>query len=130
MKNVVRKLEESNAAGIMLTERGTFFGYNRLVNDFIGLADMGDLGYPVCFDATHSTQQPGGLGAVSGGRPDRAPGLARAAVASGVQAVFIESHPDCQNAMCDAATQLPLDQLKPLIATLIELHEFVLERVL
>ncbi len=127
MKNVVRKLEESNAAGIMLTERGTFFGYNRLVNDFIGLADMAELGYPVCFDATHSTQQPGGLGLMSGGRPDRAPGLARAAVATGVQAVFIESHPDCKNALCDAATQLPLEQLKPLMATLKELHEFILE---
>ncbi len=128
MKNVVRKLKESKAAGIMLTERGTFFGYNRLVNDFIGLADMAELGYPVCFDATHSTQQPGGRGAMSGGRPDRAPALARAAVATGVQAVFIEAHPDCQNAMCDAATQLPLEQLKPLIATLKELHEFMLNK--
>lgn len=129
MQNVARKLEESRAAGIMLTERGTFFGYNRLVNDFIGLADMAEFGYPVCFDVTHSTQQPGGLGAKSGGRPDRAPGLARAAVATGVQAVFIETHPDCQNALCDAATMLPLEQLKPLIGTLKELHELIFEKV-
>lgn len=129
MKNVVRKLQDSKAAGIMLTERGTFFGYNRLVNDFIGLADMAELGVPVCFDATHSTQQPGGLGSISGGRPDRAPALARAAVVTGVQAVFIETHPDCKNAICDAATQLPLEQLKPLVATLKELHEFMLEKV-
>lgn len=125
MKNVAQKLEESGAAGIMLTERGTFFGYNRLVNDFIGLADMAEHGYPVCFDATHSTQQPGALEKMSGGRPDRAPTLARAAVATGVQAVFMESHPDCQNALCDAAAMLPLDQLKPLIQQLKSLHELV-----
>ena len=108
MTNVVKKLEEAKAAGIMLTERGTFFGYNRLVNDFIGLGDMAELGYPVCFDVTHSTQQPGGQGTKSGGRPDRAALLARAAVAAGVDALFIETHPDPANALSDGATVLPI----------------------
>jgi 2-dehydro-3-deoxyphosphooctonate aldolase (KDO 8-P synthase) len=125
MKNVIKKLDESNAAGIMVTERGTFFGYNRLVNDFVGLADMIELGHPVCFDATHSTQQPGGLGVRSGGRAERAPMLARAAVAVGVHAVFIETHPDCNNALCDASSMLPLDQLPPLVRQLKELDEFI-----
>lgn len=128
MKSVVNKLVNAHANGIMLTERGTFFGYHRLVNDFIGLADMAEIGFPVCFDATHSTQHPGGLGERSGGRPERAPMLARAAVAAGVQALFFESHPDCANALCDAATMLPLDQLQPLIRQLTELHAFLLEK--
>ncbi|MBI1369338.1 MAG: 3-deoxy-8-phosphooctulonate synthase [Planctomycetes bacterium] len=108
MTNVISKLTESKAAGIMLTERGTFFGYNRLVNDFIGLGDMLDLGYPVCFDVTHSTQQPGGQGHTSGGRPDRAPLLARAAVAAGVHSLFLETHPNPPKALSDAATVLPI----------------------
>jgi 2-dehydro-3-deoxyphosphooctonate aldolase (KDO 8-P synthase) len=108
MTNVAEKLEEAKAAGIMLTERGTFFGYNRLVNDFIGLGDMIDLGYPTCFDVTHSTQQPGGQGTKSGGRPDRAPLLAKAAVVAGVHALFIEAHPDPAHALSDGATVLPL----------------------
>ncbi len=108
MTQVVKKLTEFQAAGIMLTERGTFFGYNRLVNDFIGLGDMMDLDYPVCFDVTHSTQQPGGQGDKSGGRPDRAPLLARAAIAAGVHSLFLETHPDPPNAFSDAATVLPI----------------------
>lgn len=109
MTHVVQKLREADAAGVMLTERGTFFGYNRLVNDFIGVGDMMELGCPVCFDVTHSTQQPGGQGHTSGGRPDRAPLLARAAVAAGVEALFIETHPNPAKAFSDAATVLPID---------------------
>jgi len=109
MVNVVSKLQQADASGVMLTERGTFFGYNRLVNDFLGLADMMDLGYPVCFDVTHSTQQPGGLGSQSGGRPDRAPLLAKLAVTAGVHALFIETHPDPRNALSDAAVVLPIE---------------------
>ncbi|MBN1465834.1 3-deoxy-8-phosphooctulonate synthase [candidate division KSB1 bacterium] len=124
MVHVIKKLEEANAAGILLTERGTFFGYNRLVNDFVGLADLLELGRPVCFDATHSTQLPG-LGPQSGGRPERAPTLARAAVVTGVHALFIETHPDCENALCDAATMLPLQQLRPLLRQLRDLHDFM-----
>ncbi|MEX0655402.1 MAG: 3-deoxy-8-phosphooctulonate synthase [Phycisphaeraceae bacterium] len=128
MGNVVRKLEESAAdkadgeGGIMLTERGTFFGYHRLVNDFVGVADMLDLGHPVCFDVTHSTQQPGGQGNSSGGRPERAPMLARCAIAAGVHALFLETHPDPAHAVSDAATMLPLDRTLPLLDELARLH--------
>ena len=118
MSNVLAKLSEANAANVMLTERGTFFGYNRLINDFVGLGDMMDLGAPVCFDVTHSTQQPGGQGAMSGGRPDRAPLLAKAAVAAGVDALFIECHPDPAAGRSDAATMLPLAVLKELLPQL------------
>ncbi len=142
MKNVVEKLTEAGAAGdggqcadgspnsglesgcgIMLTERGTFFGYNRLVNDFIGLGDMMALGWPVCFDVTHSTQQPGGEGTHTGGRPERAPLLARAAVAAGVQCVFIETHPDPASALSDAATMQPLETALTLVEDLAKLHD-------
>ncbi len=134
MVNVVQKLRHSQpemrgnkavAGGIMLTERGTFFGYQRLVNDFVGLGDLMDLGCPVCFDTTHSTQQPGGGegGKTSGGRPDRSPLLARAAVAAGVQAVFIETHPDPGNALSDASTMLPLSQALSLLGTLASVHQ-------
>ncbi|MFA9477231.1 3-deoxy-8-phosphooctulonate synthase [Phycisphaerales bacterium AB-hyl4] len=122
MGNVVRKLTEAKAKGIMLTERGTFFGYNRLVNDFVGLGDMMGLGQPVCFDVTHSTQQPGGAGTSSGGRPECAPLLARCAVAAGVHALFIETHPEPASARSDAATMLPLDRTLMLLEELNRLH--------
>ena len=127
MKHVVAKLAESGAdkAGIMLTERGTFFGYHRLVNDFLGLADMMELGWPVCFDVTHSTQQPGGAGNSSGGRPDRAPMLARCALAAGVNCLFLETHPDPSSARSDAASMLPLDDTLDLLADLARLHRAV-----
>lgn len=131
MKNVVQKLVEGYEAAkpqatpnVMLTERGTFFGYNRLVTDFVGLVDMMDLGWPVCFDATHSTQQPGGLGTATGARRDRAPMLAKAAVVAGVQAVFIETHPKPEEAMSDAAAMLPLETTLELLGELARLREF------
>ncbi|WP_432797937.1 3-deoxy-8-phosphooctulonate synthase [Poriferisphaera sp. WC338] len=127
MDNVINKLIESGAGetdgGIMLTERGTFFGYNRLVNDFVGVGDMVAGEWPVCFDVTHSTQQPGGQGNASGGRPERAPLLARCAVAAGVHALFIETHPDPKSALSDGATMLPLDQTLPLLGDLQRLHQ-------
>lgn len=123
MTNVVSKLAEADAKGVMLTERGTFFGYNRLVNDFIGLADMMDLGYPVCFDVTHSTQQPGGLGTQSGGRPDRAPLLAKLAVTAGVQALFLEAHPNPRKALSDAATMLTLEAAEQTLADVAKLRK-------
>jgi 2-dehydro-3-deoxyphosphooctonate aldolase (KDO 8-P synthase) len=120
MKHVVGKLQSGGCAQIMLTERGTFFGYHRLVNDFIGLGDLVAIGCPVCFDATHSTQLPGAEAKVTGGRPDRAPLLARAAVAAGVQAIFLECHPRPAQARSDASTAQPLDGmaaiLRPLVA--------------
>lgn len=121
MGNAVKKLREAGCDNTMLTERGTFFGYGRLVNDFIGVADMMELGgadaVPVCFDCTHSTQHPGqdAGGTVTGGRRDRAPALALAATAIGVDALFIEAHPNPPKAMSDAATQVYLDQLPDIL---------------
>src|SRR5215217_2128340 len=107
--------EGGQPARVMLTERGTFFGYNRLVNDFTGLAVMKQFGCPVVFDVTHSTQQPAGLGNQSGGNPQYSPMLARAAVAAGVDGLFLECHPDPKNAKSDAATMLNLDAVEPLL---------------
>jgi 2-dehydro-3-deoxyphosphooctonate aldolase (KDO 8-P synthase) len=114
MGQALRKLAEAGCTNAMLTERGTTFGYGRLVNDFLGLGDMMEVKgppdnacVPVCFDATHSTQLPG-AGETTGGRPDRAPLLARAAVAAGVDALFIECHPDPRNALSDASTMLDI----------------------
>ena len=122
MRNVVAKLREAGCRGTVLTERGTFFGYHRLVNDFIGLGDLlelgTELGCPVCFDATHSTQLPGGEGDRTAGRPERAPLLARAAVAAGVHAVFLECHPEPARAFSDASTVLPLEAVPALLRSL------------
>ena len=128
MTNVLTKMDEASSgkSPVMLTERGTFFGYNRLVNDFVGLGDMIDLGVPVCFDVTHSTQQPGGQGTMSGGRPDRAPLLAKAAVAAGVDALFIETHPDPKSGRSDTATMLPLAVLKELLPQLAKIRAAVI----
>ena len=128
MGNVVTKLNEAapdGNAGMMLTERGTFFGYHRLVNDFAGVGDLMDHGAPVCFDVTHSTQQPGGEGTATGGRRERAPLLARCAVVSGVHALFIECHPDPDRALSDAATMLPLASMPTLLGDLAKLRETV-----
>ncbi len=116
MAQAVAKVKSVGNDWVMLTERGTFFGYNRLVNDFTGLAIMKETGCPVIFDVTHSTQQPAGLGTSSGGNPQFAPLLARAALATGaVDGLFIECHPDPKNAKSDAATMLHLDQMESLL---------------
>ena len=106
----------------MLTERGTSFGHNDLVVDFRGLAHMAALGVPVCFDATHSTQKPGAMGDATGGERSLAPLLARAAVAAGVDAVFMEVHSDPDNARSDAATQQSVDGFGDTLAQLATLH--------
>jgi 2-dehydro-3-deoxyphosphooctonate aldolase (KDO 8-P synthase) len=124
MSGPVFKLGQTGCTNTMLTERGTFFGYGRLVNDFLGVAEMLELdvpgpkgekwgGVPVCFDCTHSTQRPGAGtgGKVTGGNARLAPMLARAAVASGIDALFLETHPDPAAAMSDAATQIPLSEV-------------------
>lgn len=116
MDNAVQKVTSTGNRQVMLTERGTFFGYNRLVNDFTGLAVMKSFGVPVVFDVTHSTQQPAAQGKQSGGNPQYAPLLARAAVAAGVEGLFLECHPDPKHASSDAATMLPLDAVEPLLA--------------
>ena len=104
---------------LLLTERGSTFGYNTLVNDMRGLPIMAETGYPVVFDATHSVQQPGGLGGASGGQRQYAPVLARAAIAVGVAAVFIETHQDPDNAPSDGPTMIPLDQMPGVLDTLL-----------
>ena len=116
MGNVVEKIRASGGRDVMLTERGTFFGYNRLVNDFTGLAVMKSFNVPVVFDITHSTQQPAGLGNQSGGNPQFSPLLARAAIATGcVDGLFLECHPDPRNAKSDAATMMNLIDVEALL---------------
>jgi 2-dehydro-3-deoxyphosphooctonate aldolase (KDO 8-P synthase) len=123
MTQVVAKLEATGNRNILLTERGASFGYNTLVSDMRALPVLAATGYPVVFDATHSVQQPGGLGSASGGQREYVPVLARAAVAVGVAAVFIETHQDPDNAPSDGPNMLPIKVLPDLIATLIELDK-------
>ena len=115
MKNVVTKLTQSGNPRVMLTERGTSFGYNTLVSDFRGLPVMASYGAPVIFDATHSVQQPGGQGGSSGGQREFVPVLARAAVAVGVAGVFIETHPDPDSAPSDGPNMIALKDFEGLV---------------
>lgn len=118
MPNVVAKIESTGNERILLTERGASFGYNRLVVDMQSLPEMARTGYPVVMDATHAVAQPGGLGGASGGQREFAPVLARAAVATGIAAVFTETHQDPDNAPCDGPNMIYLDQMPKLIETL------------
>jgi len=129
MEAVVGKLHEAGCRDVLLTERGTTFGYGNLVVDYRGLATMRRLGHPVIFDATHSTQHPGALGTRSGGDRAFAPVLARAALAVGVDGLFMEVHEDPERALSDAATQLPLAGLGDLLATLAAFDALRRERV-
>ena len=122
MEHAVRKLEAGGASGIMLTERGTSFGYNNLVVDMRSLPQMAEYGYPVIFDATHSVQMPGALHGRSGGQRQYVGALARAAVATGIDAVFMEVHPDPDNALSDGPNMVALDHLEELLAELLALH--------
>ena len=115
MKNVVEKIRHCGNDKILLTERGTFFGYNRLVNDMTAISAMKQLGCPVVFDATHSTQQPGGLGDVSGGNRELAPILAKASIAAGANGLFIETHIQPEKSKSDAATIMPIDWVEDLL---------------
>jgi len=123
MKNVADKIASTGNEKILLTERGASFGYNTLVTDFRGLPIMAESGYPIVFDATHSVQQPGGKGLSSGGQREFAPILARAAVAVGCAAVFMEAHDDPDHAPSDGPNMLPLDWVPPLLARLRALDE-------
>ncbi len=125
MKNCVQKVRSTGNHKILLTERGTFFGYNRNVNDMTAIPLMQQIGCPVVFDATHSTQRPGGLGTASAGTPDMAPILARAATAAGANALFMEIHPDPANALCDAACMLPLDEVESLVSMCGRIHQLI-----
>jgi len=118
MGNVAEKVASTGNTNIMLCDRGTSFGYNTLVSDFRGLPTMARTGYPVVFDATHSVQQPGGQGTTSGGQREFAPVLARAAVAVGVSALFIETHEDPDNAPSDGPNMIPIDKMELLIGQL------------
>ncbi|MBN7783900.1 3-deoxy-8-phosphooctulonate synthase [Ponticoccus gilvus] len=118
MGNVAEKIASTGNERILLCDRGTSFGYNTLVSDFRGLPTMARTGYPVVFDATHSVQQPGGQGTTSGGQREFAPVLARAAVAVGVSALFIETHQDPDNAPSDGPNMIPVDRMEALIGQL------------
>jgi 2-dehydro-3-deoxyphosphooctonate aldolase (KDO 8-P synthase) len=118
MANVTAKLEAFGAERVLVTERGVSFGYNTLVSDMRALPQLAATGWPVVFDATHSVQQPGGLGGKSGGQREFVPVLARAAVAIGVAAVFIETHDDPENAMSDGPNMVPIDKLGRLLEDL------------
>jgi 2-dehydro-3-deoxyphosphooctonate aldolase (KDO 8-P synthase) len=121
MANVAAKIASTGNRQIMLCERGTSFGYNTLVTDFRGLPTMAKTGHPVIFDATHSVQQPGGLGGSSGGQREFAPVLARAAAAVGVAGFFIETHPDPDNAPSDGPNMIHINEMGVLLDMLIEL---------
>jgi len=121
MQLAVEKIRETGNADVLVTDRGTFFGYERLVNDMTGLEVMRSFA-PVVFDATHSVQYPGGGGTVTGGRREFIPLLARAAVAAGVDALFMEVHDQPAQAKSDAATVWPLDQLESLLTTLVRIR--------
>jgi 2-dehydro-3-deoxyphosphooctonate aldolase (KDO 8-P synthase) len=125
MKNVVEKVRTCGNSQIILTERGTFFGYNRLVNDMTAIDTMKRLGCPVVFDATHSVQQPGGLGETSAGRQEMAPILAKAAVAAGANGLFIEVHTEPEKAKSDAASIMPIDWLEDLLEVCKKIFEVV-----
>ncbi|HBT75551.1 MAG TPA: 3-deoxy-8-phosphooctulonate synthase [Planctomycetaceae bacterium] len=123
MQNVVAKLEESGCRDILLTERGTFFGYGRLVVDMRSLVMMRRFGVPVVFDATHSVQEPGGLGKTTGGNREMVEPLARAAMAVGIDALFLETHPDPSKSPSDGANMIPLDRLEPLLVRLLKIRD-------
>lgn len=118
--NAVGKIESTGNKNILLTERGTTFGYNTLVADMRSLPQMAQTGYPVVMDATHSIAQPGGMGGSSGGQREFAPVMARAAAAIGVAAIFMETHQDPDNAPCDGPNMIYLDQMSKLIQTLMQ----------
>jgi len=125
MAHVVGKLEASGCRDILLGERGTFFGYGRLVNDMRAIVQMQALGVPVVFDATHSVQEPGSLGGATGGNRAMVEPLARAAVAVGADALFFETHPDPDHALSDGPNMLPLAQLEPVLRRLLALRAVV-----
>ena len=125
MVNVIKKIEASGNKNILVTERGASFGYNTLVSDMRSLPIMAKSGYPIVFDATHSVQQPGGMGNKSGGQREFVEYLSRAAVAVGVAAVFIETHPDPDNAPSDGPNMVPLSKMADLLKQLVEIDNLI-----
>jgi 2-dehydro-3-deoxyphosphooctonate aldolase (KDO 8-P synthase) len=129
MKNSVRKIEAASNFQVLLADRGTFFGYNMLVNDFTSFPIMRRTGYPVCFDATHSIQLPTSMGNISGGQREFIPYLVRAAAACGINALFMEVHNDPRNALSDANTVLNIKFLENILCQAKSAHEFRLEMI-
>ncbi|MCB9637171.1 MAG: 3-deoxy-8-phosphooctulonate synthase, partial [Sandaracinus sp.] len=125
MKNVVEKCRATGNDEIMVCERGASFGYNTLISDMRGLAIMRETGAPVVFDATHSVQQPGGQGTSSGGQSQLVPVLTRAAVASGISGLFMETHPDPSKALSDGPNMWPLARMEELLSVVVELDRVV-----
>ena len=127
MRNVVKKLESTGNREIMLCERGTSFGYNQLVVDMTGIAEMRKFGYPVVFDATHSVQKPGGKGDSTGGNRAFVEPLAKAAVAAGADALFFEVHPDPDHAKSDGPNMVPLGQFEEMLSLVLKVYRAVNE---
>jgi len=125
MVNVVKKIESTGNKNIMLTERGTFFGYGNLVVDYRGLEIMKETGYPVCMDATHAVQKPSGLGGVSGGDRKYVPVMAKAGLVQGIGALFVETHDDPDNAFSDGPNMIPLDKLEEFLKHMKEIDEVI-----
>ena len=125
MINVTKKISDSGNNNILITERGASFGYNTLVSDMRSLPIMSKQGYPIVFDATHSVQQPGGLGNKSGGEREFVSHLSRAAVAVGVAAVFIETHQDPDSAPSDGPNMIPLNELDDLLDKLVQIDKLI-----
>tara|TARA_Y100001970_G_C14174001_1_gene825855 strand:- start:911 stop:1732 length:822 start_codon:yes stop_codon:yes gene_type:complete len=125
MANVIKKIEDSGNNKILITERGASFGYNTLVSDMRAIPIMAKFGFPIVFDATHSVQQPGGMGEKSGGQREFVPYLARAAIAVGVGAIFMETHEDPDNAPSDGPNMVPLKEVKNLLKKLSEIDKLV-----
>jgi 2-dehydro-3-deoxyphosphooctonate aldolase (KDO 8-P synthase) len=130
MEQVVKKCHEVGNKNIWLCDRGTSFGYNTLISDMRGLSTMSKMGCKVVFDATHSVQQPGGQGSTSGGQREMVPVLARAAVAAGIDGLFMETHPNPEIALSDGPNMLPLHHMRELIETLLEIDQVVRRRPL
>ena len=126
MEHVISKLEGSGATDILVTDRGTFFGYGRLVNDMRAIPQMSRLGVPVVFDATHSVQQPSAAGGKTGGERDMVAPLAKAAVAAGANAIFLETHPNPADSPSDGPNMVPMDEIESLLKKLGEIHTLVI----
>jgi 2-dehydro-3-deoxyphosphooctonate aldolase (KDO 8-P synthase) len=128
VRHIIQKVRAAQNENIMITERGASFGYNNLVTDYRSIPIMRAMGYPVIFDATHSVQLPGGRGSASGGDREMVAYLARAAVAVGIDGLFVEVHPDPDTALCDGPNSLSLDSLEPMLQTLIKIDALVKNR--
>ena len=123
MKNVIKKLQESGAKNIMICERGSCFGYNNLVVDMTGIIEMKKIGYPIVFDGTHSVQKPGGTGSSTGGNREYVEYLCKAAICCGADHLFLEVHPDPDNALSDGPNMVKLDEFEKMLRRILKVKE-------